>query len=96
VPREARASVYAPTIREFAPGLWRMIFTADNRYDADGRSRLWSAVSTDRSNWVVEGELLGVTGSDFLYSSLAGDRVYFLRKDGVGPYYLGQTRIRMP
>lgn len=96
VPREARASVYAPTIREFAPGLWRMIFTGDNRRDGDGRSRLWSAVSTDRSNWVFEGEVLGGVGSDILYSSLANERVYFLRKDGAGPYYLGQTRILMP
>lgn len=96
VPREARASIYAPTIREVAPGLWRMIFTGDNRQDSNGRSRLWTAVSSDKKNWQFEGELIGATGSTFLYSSLAGDRVYFLRNDGAGGNYLAQARIRMP
>jgi hypothetical protein len=95
VPREARASIYAPTIQQVAPGLWRMIFTGDNRQDSDGRSRLWTAVSTDKQTWQFEGELIGSVGSTFLYSSLAGDRVYFLRNDGAS-YYLAQSRILMP
>lgn len=95
-PPEARASIYAPTIREFAPGLWRMIFTGDNRHDPNGRSRLWTAISTDKANWIFEGELIGAPNTELLYSTLAGDRLYFLRKDGAGPYYLAQTRIVMP
>jgi hypothetical protein len=96
VPREARSSLYAPTIRQVAPGLWRMIYTGDNRHDADGRSRLWTAVSTDKTTWQFEGELIGALGSTFLYSSLAGDRVYFLRNDGASANYLAQSRILMP
>jgi hypothetical protein len=96
VPREARASVYAPTIREIAPGLWRMIFTGDNRQDSGGRSRLWTAVSSDKKNWQFEGELIGAAGSTFFYSSLAGDRLYFLRSDGASGNYLAQARILMP
>lgn len=96
VPQEARASIYSPTIREVAPGIWRMVFTGDNRRDASGRSRLWTAVSTDKSRWQFEGELMGAIGSQLLYSSLAGDRVYFLRRDGEGRYYVAQTRVMMP
>ena len=96
MPREAQASIYSPAVREFAPGLWRMIMTGDNRRDADSRSRLWTAVSTDKRTWRFEGELMGAVGSQLLYSSLAGDRVYFLRKDGAGPNYIAQTSITMP
>ena len=95
MPREARASIYSPTIREVAPGLWRMIFTGDNRRDGDGRSRLWTALSTDKRIWHFEGELLGATGTSIYYSSLAADRVYFLRTDG-GGHYLAQARVLMP
>jgi hypothetical protein len=73
-----------------------MIFTGDNRQDSDGRSRLWTAVSTDKQKWQFEGELIGAAGSTFFYSSLAGDRLYFLRNDGASGNYLAQTRILMP
>ena len=30
MPSDLRGDVYGPTIQEIAPGLWRMVFTADN------------------------------------------------------------------
>jgi hypothetical protein len=79
LPPEGEASAYSPTLAEFAPGLWRMIFTADNRFSPGGRSRLWSAVSTDRVTWQVEGEMLGAPGVQYLYCALVGDRLVTLQ-----------------
>jgi hypothetical protein len=78
LPPEGQRSVYSPTLAEIAPGLWRMIFTADDRNQPGGRSRLWSAVSTNRITWQVEGEVLGAPGVEYFYSALVGDRLYTL------------------
>lgn len=79
LPPEGQRSAYSPTIAEIVPGLWRMIFTADNLGQPGGRSRLWSAVSTDRVHWSVEGEILGAPGVQYLYCALVDDRLYTLQ-----------------
>ena len=73
MPPEADASIYSPSIVEFAPGLWRMVFTGDNRADPNGRYRTWSAVSTDRGTWQVEGILMGQTSGNFSYVAVLGN-----------------------
>lgn len=95
MPPEANASVYSPTIREFAPGLFRMIFTGDNRHDPDGRSRLWSAVSTDGAHWQVEGELMGAVGTDLYYATLVDERLVFVRNDAGGHPLLATATVIM-
>ena len=78
LPATGQRSAYSPTIAEIAPGLWRMIFTADDLNQPGGRSRLWSAVSTDRVSWQVEGEILGTPGTHYFYSALVGNRLFTL------------------
>ena len=96
LPAAGQRSVYSPTLREFAPGLWRMIVTADNLGNPDGRSRLWSAVSTDKSHWHLEGELMGAVGTDLYYSSLVDTLLVFLRQDAGQPRRLASVRVDMP
>jgi len=104
MPPEGQASIYSPTIREFAPGLWRMIFAGDNRDDPNGRGRLWSAVSTDMRSWQLEGMLLHADQSDYYYSSLVDDFLVFIRDDsGLPPFQgnpylhrLASARVTMP
>jgi hypothetical protein len=85
--------ISSPAIREFRPGLWRMLFTA--RGEAS-RSALWSAVSTDREHWQVEGEVLGDPSSNLYYAALAGDHVVFVRQDDGGPLLLAIAGVQMP
>ena len=92
MPAGWQGSVYSPTIREFAPGLWRMIFTTDGRGTAGSRSALWTAVSTDREHWQIEGELLGAVGANVYYSAMAGDKVVFV-VNGVG---ISMATVSMP
>jgi hypothetical protein len=96
LPPEGQGSVFSPTIREIAPGLFRMLFTADNRGSPAPRSGLWSAVSIDKRTWQLEGEVLGAPGWDLYYAALAGDRVYFLRRANGGPDVVASARVRMP
>lgn len=96
LPATGQRSVYSPTVREFAPGLWRMIMTADNLRDPGGRSRLWSAVSTDKSHWHLEGELMGAAGTDLYYSTLVDDLLVFVRLDAGQPRRLASVSVDMP
>jgi len=96
MPAGWQGSVYSPAIREIAPGLWRMLFTADGRGTPNSRSAIWSAVSTDRLNWQVEGEIIGAAGSNIYYSAFFGDEVLFVRSDGDGPLVLAIAHVRMP
>ena len=96
LPAAGQRSVYSPTVREFAPGLWRMIMTADNLRDPDGRSRIWSAVSTDEVHWQLEGELMGAVGTNLYYSSLVDDLLVFVRLDAGLPRRLASVRVDMP
>jgi len=76
LPPEGERSAYSPSISQVAPGLWRMFFTADDRDQPDGRSRIWSAVSTDRETWHLEGLLLDSPGYEYIYSTLLDDHLY--------------------
>jgi hypothetical protein len=96
LPAGGQRSVYSPTLREFAPGLWRMIVTADDRNIPGGRSRLWSAVSTDKIHWQLEGELMGAEDNDFLYSTLVDDRLVFIRHETGKPWRLATATVAMP
>jgi hypothetical protein len=96
MPTGWQGSVYSPTIHELAPGLWRMVFTADGRNQPGSRSALWSAVSTDRQHWQIESELLGDATSNLMYSSLDGDQLVFLRRDVGDAWRLAIATIRMP
>jgi hypothetical protein len=99
LPPEGQRSAYSPTIAQIAPGLWRMIFTADNLGHPDGRSRLWSAVSADRVHWSIEGEILGAPGVNYLYCALVGDQLFtLLAPQGplVNSTTLVSTTVQMP
>jgi hypothetical protein len=79
MPVEAQGSVYSPSVVEFAPGLYRMFFTGDNRrLSTQPRSALWSAVSTDKRTWQIEGELIGAPGTDVYYATVVDSQLYFL------------------
>jgi hypothetical protein len=96
MPAAGDGNVYSPTIRQVAPGLWRMIFTADNRPASGWRSGLWSAVSTDLENWQVEGRLLGSDTTQLYYASMVDDRVVFIRVDDGGVRRLAIATVLMP
>jgi hypothetical protein len=96
MPSGWQGSVYSPTIREVAPGLWRMLFTANDRSIPGGRDAIWSAVSTDRSHWQVEGELLGAPSSSLYYAAMVDDQVVFIRQDHGGPMQLSIAHVIMP
>jgi hypothetical protein len=98
LPPTGQRSVYSPTIRQFAPGLWRMLFTADDRNVPGGRSRVWSAVSTDKQAWQLEGEILGGVGRDYFYASLVGERLVTISDpDGLlSTRRLYSARVEMP
>jgi len=96
MPTGWQGSVYSPTIREFAPGMWRMLFTADGRGSADARSAIWSAVSIDHVHWQIEAELLGLPGFNLYYSALADDRLFFVRREGTGDFVLATAIVVMP
>ena len=92
----AERSIYSPTIREFAPGLYRMVFTGDNRNQPGGLSRLYTAVSVDMVHWQVEGILLSSSTSNLFYSTLVDDLLVFVRQDPGAPVYLAMARVAMP
>ncbi len=96
MPAAGSDAVYSPTIRQVAPGLWRMIFTGDNRFHPGARSRLWTAVSTDSRSWQVEGQLLGSDSTNLYYSSLQGNRLVFIRQDDGGSRRLAIATVSMP
>lgn len=93
---EAERSIYSPTIREFTPGLFRMIFTGDNLNQPGGRSRLYSAVSVDKTAWQVEGVFMASLNADLYYSSLVDDLLVFIRHDIGQPLFLAITSVSMP
>jgi hypothetical protein len=96
LPAGGQRSVYSPTIREFTPGLWRMIVTADDLNVPGGRSRLWSAVSTDQARWQLEGELMSAEGNDFLYSTMVDERLVFIRHEAGKSWRLATAIVSMP
>ena len=96
MPAGGQGAVYSPSIRQLMPGLWRMLFTADDRGTPGSVSQVWSAVSTDLENWQVEGPLMGAPGTDLYYTSLVDDRIVFIRKDLGGPTTIATAIVTMP
>jgi hypothetical protein len=96
MPEGWQGSVYSPAIRQVAPGLWRMLFTADGRGTPGSRSGIWSAVSTDREHWQIEGEVLGGPTSNLYYCAVVGDQIVFVRRDDGGPLQLSNATLTMP
>jgi hypothetical protein len=96
LPATGQRSAYSPTIREFAPGLWRMLFTADDLNVLGGRSRMWSAVSTDQRQWQLEGEIMGMVGVDLFYATVVDDRLVFIRKEPGQNRVLATATVAMP
>jgi len=96
MPSGMQGSVYSPTIRQVAPGLWRMLFTADNRGSGALASSVWSAVSTDLKAWQLEGQVFGAPGSTLYYVAMVDDHVVFLRRDSGGPLVVSTANINMP
>jgi hypothetical protein len=95
MPRGGQGSVYSPSIIELAPGLWRMFFTADDRLNPNSRSAVWTAVSTDRKNWTVEGRIAGDSTTDLYYASVLDSRLYFIRQDVGGGARLASATLQM-
>jgi hypothetical protein len=96
MPAEGQGSVYSPVLTEFAPGLYRMIVAADNRYGVEARTRLWSAVSADRVHWQVEGQLLGDSDLSVSSPALVGERLLLIQGPPGEPGRLGVATLRMP
>jgi len=94
-------AVFAPTVVQVAPGLYRMFYSGDDLGVGpnDGRSRIMSAVSRDRFNWTPEGVVLdfGINGGGPAYPSVVGNRLYYQYRN---PYhsglYLSAARIAQP
>jgi len=84
LPAEGQRSAYSPTLREIAPGIWRMIFCADD-LNVGGRSRLWAAVSTDLVTWHFEGTILDDPSFNYFYSAMVGDQLYTIQAPPVSP-----------
>ncbi len=95
-------SLYSPTVREFAPGLYRMVFAEDGSYDLATGTRLYTALSADNpdgEHWQFEGTLLDTPPIRVFYASLVGDRLYTLSAPhGAADteYYLSAFTLRMP
>jgi hypothetical protein len=98
MPAAGAGTVYSPTIRQVAPGLWRMIFAGDNRFGTGWRGKLWSAVSTDKETWQLEGQLMGSDITSLFYASLVDDRLVFIREDDAngGSPQLAIATVTMP
>jgi hypothetical protein len=98
MPDAGAGTVYSPTIRQVAPGLYRMIFAGDNRFASGWRGKLWSAVSTDKENWQLEGQLMGSDVTSLFYASLVDDRLVFIREDDAnnGSPQLAIATVTMP
>jgi hypothetical protein len=93
---DADRSIYSPVISEYTPGIYRLFFTGDNLNQPGGRSRLYTAVSLDRTTWQIEGVLVGDSHTNFFYSSLADGHLVFI-KQGIGqPRFLAITDVFMP
>jgi hypothetical protein len=95
-------TLYSPTVREFAPALYRMVFAEDGSYDLATGTRLYTAVSVgnpDGEHWQFEGTLLDDPAIRVFYASVVGDRLYTLSApQGAADveYYLSAFTLRMP
>jgi hypothetical protein len=72
-----------------------MFFTADDRLNPNSRSAVWTAVSTDRKNWTVEGRIAGDSTTDLYYAAVLDSRLYFIRQDVGGGARLASATLQM-
>ena len=96
MPASAQRTIYSPSIVQITPGLWRMFVSGDDLNLPGGRSRIFTAVSQDRSRWQFEAELVSAPGIDFYYTAVVGDRLYFLRQDAGQLRRLAAITLVMP
>lgn len=96
MPAGGQGSIYSPTIREFAPGMFRMVFTGDDRWEPGWYSRVYSAVSLDGEHWQIEEQLMGQPGTHLFYAALQDEQLVFIRRDPGGPDRVAVATIRMP
>ena len=96
MPAAGSGSIDGPSFRQVAPGLWRMLFAADNRRQPNSRSEIWSAVSLDREHWQLEGQLLGSSTTSLYYAAEVDGVLVFLRNDNGAGYQLASTTVQMP
>ena len=96
MPTQGQGTIYCPTIRQIAPGLWRMIFSGDDRFQPGWRGRIWSAVSIDERSWQQEGELMGGQQTRLWYASLVDDRLVLIREDQGDQKRLAIATVTMP
>ena len=96
MPAGGQGTIYSPTIRQIAPGLWRMIFSGDDRFQPGWRGRIWSAVSADEQSWQLEGELMGGQQTRYWYASLVDEHLVFLRQDDGDQRRLAIASVTMP
>jgi hypothetical protein len=96
MPVAGGGTVYSPTIRQIAPGLWRMIFSGDDRAQPGWRGKIWSAVSTDQQTWQLEGQLMGGPTTTLFYASVVDNQVVFIRQDDGDQRRLAIATVTMP
>jgi hypothetical protein len=85
-------SLYSPTIREFAPGLYRMVFAED--VDPVSPTRLHTAVSADGEHWRFEGTLLD--SSAVVYGAYAVSAASARRPREERSHYRRSTLVTRP
>jgi hypothetical protein len=96
MPLEGRCAVYAPTVRQIGPSMWRMVFAAHRMCGTPQHAAIYSAVSSDSVHWKFEGQLLGGSGTLLFYAALVRDYVYFIRQDNGDHNRLAAARVEMP
>ena len=96
MPASGQGTIYSPNIRQIAPGLWRMVFSGDNRFEPGWRGGIWSAISTDQRSWQIEGELMGGEQTRLWYASLVDDRLILIRQDDGDGRRLAIATVVMP
>lgn len=93
-------AAFAPSVVEFAPGLYRMFFAGDGDVGGPGgpTGRIFSAVSRNRMDWIEEGPVLdlGLPDRGPTYSSVVGNRLYYLIHDQDIDPYLAAATIEQP
>src|SRR5437879_9487360 len=55
MPIEGRCAVYAPSIRQIGPSMWRLVFAAHRMCGSPQYAAIYSAVSSDLVHWQFEG-----------------------------------------
>jgi hypothetical protein len=96
MPLPGRCAVYSPHIRQIGPSMWRMVFAAHSMCGTQPSAAIYSAVSSNFTQWQFEGQLLGAPGTLLFYAAPARDFIYFVRRDSGGQNHLAGARVIMP